>query len=85
MFGFKHFGRFQDLLFLLITGYSKGINYKYFNSVVKDCKNHFSRRFDGCTASQIRSYLKLDLLHDANTSMGHGSKISQRKVPGFIK
>ena len=23
---------------------------------------------------QIRSYLKVDFLHDANTSMGHGSK-----------
>jgi len=31
-------------------------------------QNHFSRRFEGCT-SQIRSYLKLDFLHDANTSI----------------
>jgi len=30
------------------------------------CKN-------SCT-SQIRSYLKLDFLHDAKTSMGHASK-----------
>jgi len=30
-------------------------------------QNHFSRRFEGCT-SQIRSYLKLDFLHDASTS-----------------
>jgi len=29
-------------------------------------QNHFSRRFEGCT-SQIRSYLKLNFLHDANT------------------
>ena len=36
-------------------------------------QNHLSRRFDGCT-SQIRSYLKLDFSHDANTSMGPGSK-----------
>jgi len=31
-------------------------------------QNHFSRRFEGCT-SQIRSYLKVDFLHDANTSI----------------
>ena len=31
-------------------------------------QNHFSRRFDGCT-SQIRSYLEVDFLHDANTSI----------------
>jgi len=31
-------------------------------------QNHFSRRFEGCT-SQIRSYLKLDFLHDANASI----------------
>jgi len=30
-------------------------------------QNHFSRRFDGCI-SQIRSYLKLDFLHDNKTS-----------------
>ena len=47
-------------------------------------ENHFSRRFEGCT-SQIRSYLEVDFLHDANASfdmevkwleetvMGHGS------------
>jgi len=29
-------------------------------------QNPFSRRFGGCT-SQIRSYLKLDFLHDSNT------------------
>ena len=29
-------------------------------------QNHFSRRFEGCT-SQIRSYLEVDFLHDANT------------------
>jgi len=37
-------------------------------------QNHFSRRFEGFT-SQIRSYLVVDFLHDANPSMGHGSKI----------
>jgi len=31
-------------------------------------QNHFSRRFGGCT-SQIRSYLEVDVLHDANTSI----------------
>ena len=31
-------------------------------------QNHFSRRFGGC-ASQIRSYLEVDFLHDANTSI----------------
>jgi len=31
-------------------------------------ENHFSRRFGGCT-SQIRSYLEVDFLHDANTSI----------------
>jgi len=31
-------------------------------------QKHFSRRFDDCT-SQIRSSLKFDLLHDANTSV----------------
>jgi len=31
-------------------------------------QNHFSRRFEGCT-SQIRSYLEVDFLHDANTSI----------------
>jgi len=31
-------------------------------------QNHFSRRFEGC-ASQIRSYLEVDFLHDANTSI----------------
>ena len=31
-------------------------------------QNHFSRRFAGCT-SQIRSYLEVDFLHDANTSI----------------
>ena len=31
-------------------------------------QNHFSRRFGGCT-SQIRSYLEVDFLHDANTSI----------------
>jgi len=31
-------------------------------------KNHFSRRFGGCT-SQVRSYLEVDFLHDANTSI----------------
>jgi len=30
-------------------------------------QNHFSRRFEGYT-SQIRSYLEVDFLHDANTS-----------------
>ena len=31
-------------------------------------QNHFSRRFEGCT-SEIRSYLEVDFLHDANTSI----------------
>jgi len=31
-------------------------------------QNHFSRRFEGCT-SKIRSYLEVDFLHDANTSI----------------
>jgi len=31
-------------------------------------QNHFSGRFGGCT-SQIRSYLEVDFLHDANTSI----------------
>ena len=31
-------------------------------------QNHFSRRFEGCT-SQIRSYLEVVFLHDANTSI----------------
>jgi len=31
-------------------------------------QNHFSWRFEGCT-SQIRSYLEVDFLHDANTSI----------------
>jgi len=31
-------------------------------------QNRFSRRFGGCT-SQIRSYLEVDFLHDANTSI----------------
>ena len=31
-------------------------------------QNHFSRRFGDCT-SQIRSYLEVDFLHDANTSI----------------
>jgi len=36
-------------------------------TVTRICQNHFSRRFDGCI-SQIRPYLKLDFLHDDNTS-----------------
>jgi len=31
-------------------------------------QNHFSRRFECCT-SQIRSYLEVVFLHDANTSI----------------
>jgi len=31
-------------------------------------QNHFSRRFEGST-SQIRSFLEVDVLHDANTSI----------------
>jgi len=31
-------------------------------------QNHFSRRFEDCT-SQIRSYLEVDFLHGANTSI----------------
>ena len=31
-------------------------------------QNHFSQRFGGCT-SQIGSYLEVDFLHDANTSI----------------
>jgi len=31
-------------------------------------QNHFSRRFEGCTY-QSRSYLEVDFLHDANTSI----------------
>jgi len=31
-------------------------------------QNHFSRRFGGCT-TQIRFYLEVDFLHDANTSI----------------
>ena len=31
-------------------------------------QNHFSRRFGGCI-SQIRSYIEVDFLHDANTSI----------------
>jgi len=33
-----------------------------------DCPKPLSRRFEGCT-SQIRSYLEVDVLHDANTSI----------------
>jgi len=41
--------------------------------------NHFSQRFEGST-SQIRSYLELEFSHDANTSMGHGSKNARSNV-----
>ena len=34
-------------------------------------QNHFPRRFEGCI-SQIWSYLGVEFLHDANTSLGHG-------------
>jgi len=37
-------------------------------------QNHFSRRFGGCT-SQIRSYLEVDFLYDANTSIDMEVKI----------
>jgi len=42
-------------------------------------QNYYSLRFKGCTF-QIWSYLKLDFLHDANTSMGHGSKVTHRRL-----
>ena len=38
-------------------------------------QNHFSRRFGGCT-SQIRSYLEVDFLHDANTSIDMEVKLA---------
>jgi len=46
-------------------------------------QNHFSRRFEGCT-SQIWSYLILGFLHDANTSMGHGSKKGALYTTGVL-
>ena len=39
-------------------------------------ENHFSRRFMGCT-SQIRSYLVVDFLHDANTSIDMEVKLEK--------
>ena len=39
-------------------------------------QNHFSRRIEGCT-SEIRSYLKLDFLHDANTSIDMEVKMAE--------
>jgi len=42
-------------------------------------KNHFSRRFEGCT-SQIRSYLEVDFLHDANTSIDMEVKNATFKI-----
>jgi len=44
-------------------------------------QKHFSRRFEGCTS---RSYLGEDFVHDANTSMGHGSNTSRVGVYGPI-
>ena len=44
-------------------------------------QNHFSRRFEGCT-SQIRSYLEVDFLHDANTSIDMEVKCLERTVMG---
>jgi len=48
-------------------------------------QNHFSRRFGGCT-SQIRAYLEVDFLHDANTSIDmevtlKAQQIGIRRVP----
>ena len=40
-------------------------------------QNLFSRRFEGCT-SQIRSYLEVDFLHDANTSIDMEVKMEPR-------
>jgi len=40
--------------------------------------NHFSRRFEGCI-SQIRSYLEVDFLHDANTSIDMEVKSHKQK------
>jgi len=43
-------------------------------------QNHFSRRFESCT-SQIRSYLVVDFLHDANTSIDMEVKLPEAIVP----
>jgi len=47
-------------------------------------QNHFSRRFGGCT-SQIRSYLEVDFLHDANTSIDMEVKMGARDQLNLIK
>ena len=44
-------------------------------------QNHFSRRFGGCT-SQIRSYLEVDFLHDANTSIDMEVKCLSQSILG---
>jgi len=46
--------------------------------------NYFFQRFGGFTC-QIGSYLEVDFLHDANTSMGHGSKMVsvEQRVKNF--
>jgi len=41
-------------------------------------QNHFSRRF-GCCTSRIRSYLEVDFLHDANTSIDMEVKTQNHK------
>jgi len=43
-------------------------------------QNHFSRRFEGCT-SQIRSYLEVYFLRDANTSIDMEVKLPEAIVP----
>ena len=39
-------------------------------------QNHFPRRFEGCI-SQIRSYLEVDFLHDAGTSIDMEVKLKK--------
>jgi len=50
-------------------------------------QNDFSRRSDVCTVPtfQIRFYLKLDFLLDANTSAGHGRKMAAAPIPPTYK
>ena len=46
-------------------------------------QNHSSRRFEGCT-SQIRSYLEVYFLHDANTSIDMEENITPLEICNFI-
>jgi len=47
-------------------------------------QNHFSPRFGGCT-SQIRSYLEVDFLHDANTSIDMEVKNTKNNIKKIEK